>query len=226
MRQMASKRTKPKDSADAEEVARQPQAARQAAKSAKAAAREKGSRRAPVAPRKAKKPPGRVVAIGIDVPSLDDLQAEAEAAKGPGGRPESYHPRFAEIARAMCRLGATDFDLACEFGVRTETIWSWRCKYPEFSNSTLEGKEAFDNRIERSLAQRAAGYSYHTEKVFNYEGQIIRAEIVEHVPPDVSAIRLWLMNRRPEVWRDKQEVKLDGSDAFLKVWQAISEGRA
>jgi len=44
---------------------------------------------------------------------------------------------------------------------------------------------------------------------------------VEHVPPDVSAIRLWLMNRRPEHWRDKQEVKID---AFLKLWSAISDG--
>ena len=26
--------------------------------------------------------------------------------------------------------------------------------------------------------------------------------------------------------KQQQEVKLDGSDAFLKVWQAISEGRA
>jgi len=53
----------------------------------------------------------------------------------------------------MCKLGATDMDLACEFGV---------------------------------------GYSYHTQKVFCYEGSIVRADIVEHVPPDVSAVRLWL----------------------------------
>ena len=54
----------------------------------------------------------------------------------------------------------------------------------------------------------------------------MRADIVEHVPPDVSAIRLWLMNRRPERWGDRQELKLDGSDAFLKIWQAISDGTA
>ena len=140
------------------------------------------------------------------------------------GRPEDYRPEYVATARAMCRLGATDFDLATEFGVTTDTIWRWRCKYSEFSDATLEGKEAFDNRAERSLAMRAVGYSYHSEKVFNYEGQIIRAPIVEHVPPDVNACRLWLMNRRPAEWRDKSEVKLDGSDAFLKLWVAISEG--
>ena len=139
---------------------------------------------------------------------------------------ENIIPSLQRFARAMCKLGATDMDLACEFGVKTQTILNWRCKYPEFLESTLEGKEAFDNRAERSLAMRAIGYSYHTQKVFCYEGSIVRADIVEQVPPDVSAIRLWLMNRRPERWRDKSEVKLDGSDAFLKIWQAISDGTA
>jgi hypothetical protein len=126
----------------------------------------------------------------------------------------------------MAKLGGTDFEIAEELGISTSTLWRWRSLYPEFSSALIEGKEAFDNRIERSLAQRAAGYSYHSEKVFQYEGQVIRAGIVEHVPPDVGAIKMWLGNRRPDQWRDKQEVKLDGSDAFLKVWQAISEGRA
>jgi hypothetical protein len=138
--------------------------------------------------------------------------------------PDEYHPRYAEIARAMCRLGASDYDLACEFDCTTDSIWRWRSKYPEFSDATLEGKEAFDNRIERSLAQRAAGYSYHSEKLFNYEATVVRAETVEHVPPDVNACRLWLMNRRPSEWRDKSEVKLDSDGAFLKLWQAISDG--
>jgi len=76
------------------------------------------------------------------------------------------------------------------------------------------------------LAQRAAGYSVHIEKLYCSEGQIIRAQTVEHYPPEVGAIKLWLGNRRPDKWKDKQEVKLDDSGAFLKVWQAISEGRA
>jgi hypothetical protein len=201
---MTSKRTKPKGSADAEGAVSRHQEARQAAKSAKAAkgGRERGSRRA---------------------------QKAAESEKPDGyefGRPTDYRPEYAAIARAMCRLGATDFDLAQEFDVKTSTIWRWYSKYPDFCSSTDDGKNAFDNRIERSLAQRAAGYSYHSEKVFQYDGQIVRAEIVEHVPPDVSACRLWLMNRRPDKWRDRQEVKLDGSEAFLKVWQAISDGTA
>jgi hypothetical protein len=93
-------------------------------------------------------------------------------------------------------------------------------------NALNAGKEEFDSRIERSLAMKAAGYSYHSEKIFISDGEPIRVPVVEHVPPEVGAIKLWLGNRRPDKWRDKSEVKLDGSDAFLKVWRAISEGRA
>jgi len=32
------------------------------------------------------------------------------------------------------------------------------------------------------------------------------------------------MNRKPNEWRDKPEVKLDSTDAFLRCWRAISDG--
>ena len=37
---------------------------------------------------------------------------------------------------------------------------------------------------------KAAGYSYHSEKIFISDGQPIRVPIVEAVQPDVSAIKL------------------------------------
>ena len=35
---------------------------------------------------------------------------------------------------------------------------------------------------------------------------------------------MWLGNRKPDQWKDRQEVKLDSSDAFLKLLVAISDG--
>jgi hypothetical protein len=141
-----------------------------------------------------------------------------------GGRPSEYRPEFADIARGMARLGGTDFEISEELGVTTQTLWRWRSKYPEFCYALDEGKEAFDTRIERSLAMRAIGYSIHTERVFQYEGSIVRADIVEHIAPDVGAIKLWLSNRKPDQWREKQELRLDSSEAFLACWRAISDG--
>lgn len=183
-----------------------------ARKNAKATPQAAAVRRSAKEKPKAPLPP--IAALGIEKPR-----------EGPG-RPPEYRPEFVRVAHAMAKLGGTDFEIAEELGVSTFTIWNWRSKYPEFSNALLEGKEAFDNRIERSLAQRAAGYSYHSEKIFISDGQPIRVPIVEHVAPDIGAIKLWLGNRRPDQWRDKSEVKLDSSDAFLACWRAISEGTA
>jgi hypothetical protein len=118
------------------------------------------------------------------------------------GRPTKYKPEFALIAKALCRRGATDYELAEEFGVVTSTIWRWQCQYEDFCKAVETGKGSFDRRIERALAQRAAGYTYHTEKVFQFQGEIIRARVVEHMPADVGAAKLWLTNRDPENWRE------------------------
>jgi hypothetical protein len=77
------------------------------------------------------------------------------------GRKSKYRKEYARIAKAMCRQGATDYDLAQEFEVATSTIWRWCSKYPEFCNAIKVEKASYDDRVERSLAQRALGYSYH-----------------------------------------------------------------
>lgn len=136
-----------------------------------------------------------------------------ELAKGvPVGRPTKYKPEFAAVARALCKRGATDYELALEFDVTTVTIWRWQGKYQDFCNALRVEKGSFDDRIERTLAQRALGYTYNSEKLFCYEGEVTRADVVEHVPPDVGAAKLWLTNRRPERWRDVTRQEHTGPD--------------
>lgn len=134
--------------------------------------------------------------------------------ENPVGRPTKYKPEYAEIAKSMCKLGATDYELAEAFGVRTVTIWRWQATHPEFCSALKVMKETYDDRVERSLAQRATGYSYHTKKVFQFRGQIVEAEIIEHVPPDPGAAKLWLTNRRPKDWRDLRQVEMGGPGDF------------
>jgi hypothetical protein len=112
-------------------------------------------------------------------------------------------------AAKLCELGASESDLANFFNVTTVTIWRWRSSYPDFCNAVKVGKHAADDRVEVSLYHRAVGYTYSGEKVFQFQGKIIRAPLVEHVPPDVAAATLWLKNRRPAQWRDKQDVQID-----------------
>lgn len=136
------------------------------------------------------------------------------------GRPPKYKKEFALVAAALCRRGATDYELAQEFGVTTVTIWRWTCQHDEFCKAVTEGKGSFDDRIERSVAQRAVGYSYNTEKVFNFQGVIVRADTVEHVPPDMGAAKLWLTNRRPDRWRDVQKHEMGAPGDFDRMSDA------
>ena len=128
---------------------------------------------------------------------------------GPG-RPSKYQPEFAPIAAKMCELGATDAELAAAFEVDTTTIWRWQSAFPDFCNALIAGKTAADNRVERSLYQRAVGYTFDSEKIFSNQGTVVRAKTVEHVPPDPGAAKLWLCNRRPDEWRDTAKVEVTG----------------
>jgi hypothetical protein len=120
------------------------------------------------------------------------------------GRPSKFDPSFVERARAMCEQGATDLEMADAFGVSSSTFYAWRHQYPEFSEAVIAGKEAADDRVERAFFNRAVGYTFESEKVFQFQGQIVRADTREHVPPDPGAALNWLKNRRPDKWRDKQ----------------------
>lgn len=37
------------------------------------------------------------------------------------------------------------------------------------------------------------------------DGDVVREQIIEHVPPDVTACIFWLKNRRSSEWRDKTD---------------------
>lgn len=136
-----------------------------------------------------------------------------------GGRPPEYDPSFNEQAAKLCKLGATDFELADFFGVTTRTIYRWKNTHEGFCQAVIAGKDSADERVVRALFNRAVGYSYESEKIFNDKGNVVRASCVEHVPPDSGAAFNWLKNRRPDEWRDKKEVdnnlKAEGSLAAV-----------
>ena len=104
--------------------------------------------------------------------------------------------------------GFTDRELAELFDVSLSTIEKWRRQREEFRNVLKIGKAEADKRVERSLYERATGYSYNTVKIFrDKNGKVIKVPYVEHVPPDVTAQIFWLKNRDPARWRDAWQVE-------------------
>ena len=141
----------------------------------------------------------------------------------PAGRPTKYAPAFCERAFVLAAQGATDIEIADAFGVHIATIFRWRAEHPEFREATVLGKEAADDRVEASLYHRAIGYSHEAVKIFLPAGaeKPVLAHYREHYPPDTQAASLWLRNRRPDKWRDKQDFEHTGKDGEALMPQPV-----
>jgi len=127
------------------------------------------------------------------------------------GRPTDYKPEYAEQAAKLCALGATDDEMADFFNVHRSTIYRWKLDHEDFCDSIKSAKEVADERVERSLYQKATGYNYTEEqaikiKVGQHEEEVEVVEVEKHSPADTTAAIFWLKNRRKEDWRDKQEI--------------------
>lgn len=122
-----------------------------------------------------------------------------------GGRPTAYKPEYDKQAEKLCALGATDQEIADFFQVDVRSIYRWKAEHEGFCQSLKVGKAVADERVERSLFQRATGYEQDAVKIFmpaNAPAPVY-APFRERVQPDTTACIFWLKNRRPDLWRDK-----------------------
>ena len=119
--------------------------------------------------------------------------------------PSKFREKFVDQARVLTQLGATDNELAEFFKTTVRTINNWKAKFPDFANALRVGKVEADERVTRSLYQRAVGYSVPETHISVHQGKVIKTELMKHFPPDTTACIFWLKNRRPEEWREKFE---------------------
>jgi len=128
------------------------------------------------------------------------------------GRPTRYKAEYAEQARKLCLLGATDEELAGFFSISFQTLNTWKKSHKEFLESITRGKIVADAEVAERLYQRALGYSHQAVKIMAVDKTVVHEEYIEHYPPDTQAASLWLRNRQPKKWRDKQDVEHSGKD--------------
>jgi transposase-like protein len=123
------------------------------------------------------------------------------------GRPTLYQPEFAAKARELCEQGATDQELADFFEVSARTLYRWKNSHPDFCQALKASKEPADERVERSLFERATGYERDEMDIRVVGGKIVQTTVRKFYPPDTTAAIFWLKNRRPDLWRDKTDVE-------------------
>lgn len=112
-------------------------------------------------------------------------------------RPSKFKPEMVERVVGLAACGATDLDIAGELGVSRATLSTWKRDNPEFLDSLKAGKHLADSRVEKSLFNRAVGFTDPTG--------------LYHPPHPVAAI-FWLKNRKPQEWRDTTRNEITGPD--------------
>jgi len=147
------------------------------------------------------------------------------------GRPTTYQASYTREAMFLCRLGATDAEMADFFDVTVRTINRWKVTHPEFAEAIRRGKEPADDRVEDSLYHKAVGLEYekaHPVKlkdvIYDASGKKVaekeRVEVVmvkEVIPADTTAAIFWLKNRRSTEWRDVKQLEHGEPGDFARL---------
>ena len=137
------------------------------------------------------------------------------------------------------RDGLTLQQIAKNCGVSKQTLYTWRGKFPELEEALIQGKDAADREVENALYNSACGYTMTVKKpvktkVIDYDpktGKKVR-EVEEwitveeeiHVPAQVTAQIFWLKNRKPDQWREKNDLTLTPSNGVLESLLEMERG--
>ena len=146
------------------------------------------------------------------------------------GRPTDYREEYCVQVEKLCKLGATDKEIADFFEVTETTINNWKTDYPEFFESIKKGKILADAEVSEKLYQRAIGYEHPDIDIRVIDSEIVTTELVKYYPPDPVAAIFWLKNRQKKKWRDKIEqgfTDAEGNDVTpVTLYQIPDNGRS
>ena len=92
-------------------------------------------------------------------------------------------PEGLTLVEGWARDGLTDEQIAHNMGIAYSTLRKWRDTYEALSAALKKGKEVVDFEVENALFRNA-------------------------INGDTTAQIFWLKNRRPDKWRDKQNIEL------------------
>jgi hypothetical protein len=82
----------------------------------------------------------------------------------------------------------------------------------KFREAIARGGVHADAKMADHLYFRSLGYKHKAVKIFHYpDCGPVKVPYVEHYPPDTNAASLWLRNRQPDKWRDRQQVDVTGT---------------
>lgn len=122
-----------------------------------------------------------------------------------------FLPDHLDQVRAIAMQGIEEEEMSKLFDISPRQMGLWKSQYPAFKEALESGYTDADAAVLGALYQVATGYTHDEEKIFQWDGEVIRADTIKHYKPDVQAIKLWLTNRQREHWADRRETEHSGN---------------
>jgi hypothetical protein len=138
------------------------------------------------------------------------VNTEPKKEKRGRGRPSKYEGIDLTFLSKLAAAGLSDRQMAEILEIAESTFREYK-KNEDFSAALKKAKGTTDDLVEQSLFERARGYSHPEDKIISGKYGVEIVPTIKHYPPDTTACIFWLKNRRPDRWRDKQEVEHSGN---------------
>nr|DAV91455.1 MAG TPA: terminase small subunit [Caudoviricetes sp.] len=132
--------------------------------------------------------------------------------------PKSYlywlQPDNLMLVAGWARTGYSIGDIARMMGVSNNVFRRWYDKYPKFRRAVKTNKDVVDYKVENALLKSALGYTAKESRVLvtMRHGKVVetqRETLTRDIAPQIGAIRMWLLNRQPEVWKNENKMSMD-----------------
>lgn len=141
------------------------------------------------------------------------------------GRPTLKSKHLEKIALNLARDGKTNKQIAEILNVGLSTFKRWLSVDKDFKDKLDKEKLNFDKEnVETMLLKRCKGYIVTETKIKkDANGNILDiVETQKELPPEVSALSLYLRNRMPEIYNEKTRVELEHKDVSTTFRKSFS----
>lgn len=137
---------------------------------------------------------------------------KTKPAKKVMGRPSKFDTIDMDQVKKLALVGFTDKQFAHFYDVSLPTWKNWKKNNKDFLASLKDWKKEADEKVEKTLLQRALGYEVKESKVSISGKTKTVTQTTKQVLPDPTSIIFWLKNRRPDEWKDRRDNTITGVD--------------
>lgn len=154
------------------------------------------------------------------------VSRDPDPASPTSGRAARYRVTYLEQARKLAAMGAVDSEIADFFAISTRQLIRWKLEHPAFAEATRVGEAAADDRVERSLYQKAVGYYYTEqqaikikiqEKAGTFHEEVVVVDVERFMPPQGNADLTWLRQRAPRWSEDPDAADREADEGLARA---------